>query len=106
MGAFRLVGHGGWAIPRPPRGPAGYPRILTPLRATVATADGWIALQPHRDEQWTALVLAAGLAALPGAQRVRTRSLWREPGFRYAPPTPARATNATAAWLAVSREHR
>src|SRR5215813_13535757 len=35
MRAFALVEHGGSAIPVPPRGPAGYPRILTPLRASV-----------------------------------------------------------------------
>src|SRR5215475_11281739 len=79
MRAFTLVEHGASAIPVPPRGPAGYPRILTPLRATVATADGWIAIQPHRDEQWTALVLAARLDDLVGAPTLTTGSLWREP---------------------------
>jgi crotonobetainyl-CoA:carnitine CoA-transferase CaiB-like acyl-CoA transferase len=105
MRAFTLVEHGGSAIPRPPRGPAGYPRILTPLRSTVATADGWIALQPHRDEQWTALVLAAGLDELAGDQRLRTRSLWREPGFGYATLSRVLATKTTAEWLAFCAEH-
>ncbi len=105
MRAFTLVEHGGSAIPRPPRGPAGYPRILTPLRATVATADGWIALQPHRDEQWTALVLAAGLDELADDQRLRTRSLWREPGFGYATLSRVLATKTTAEWLAFCTEH-
>src|SRR5258708_23254503 len=88
MRAFTLVEHGGSAVPCPPRGPAGYPRILTPLRATVATADGWIALQPHRDEQWTALVLAAGLDELAGDHRLRTPRPLRAPWFVYPPPPP------------------
>ncbi len=91
-------------IPRPPRGPAGYPRILTPLRAAAATADGWIALQPHRDEQWTALVLAAGLDELAGDPRLTTRSLWRNPGFGYATLSRALATKTTAEWLAFCAE--
>jgi len=105
MRAFALVEHGGSAIPVPPRGPAGYPRILTPLRATAATADGWIALQPHRDEQWTALVLAAGLDDLAGDPRLTTRSLWREPGFGYATLSRVMATKTTAEWLAFCAEH-
>src|SRR5262249_645284 len=60
MRAFTLVEHGGSAISLPPRGPAGYPRILTRLRAAAATSDGWIALQPHHQRQWNALVRAAG----------------------------------------------
>jgi len=105
MRAFTLVEHGGSAIPRPPRGPAGYPRILTPLRAMAATADGWIALQPHRDEQWTALVLAAGLDDLAGDPRLTTRSLWRDPGFGYATLSRVLATKTTAEWLTFCAEH-
>jgi crotonobetainyl-CoA:carnitine CoA-transferase CaiB-like acyl-CoA transferase len=105
MRAFALVEHGGSAIPVPPRGPAGYPRILTPLRTTAATADGWIALQPHRDEHWTALVLAAGLDDLAGDPRLTTRSLWREPGFGYATLSRVLATKTTAEWLAFCAEH-
>ena len=105
MRAFTLVEHGGSAIPRPPRGPAGYPRILTPLRAMAATADGWIALQPHRDEQWTALVLAAGLDDLAGDPRLTTRSLWRDPGFGYATLSRVLPTKTTAEWLTFCAEH-
>jgi crotonobetainyl-CoA:carnitine CoA-transferase CaiB-like acyl-CoA transferase len=105
MQAFALVEHGGSAIPQPPRGPSGYPRILTPLRAAVATADGWIALQPHRDEQWHALVRAAGLDELAGDPRLSVRSLWREPGFGYATLSSVLATKTTAEWLAFCAEH-
>jgi crotonobetainyl-CoA:carnitine CoA-transferase CaiB-like acyl-CoA transferase len=105
MRAFALVEHGGSAIPVPPRGPAGYPRILTPLRATAATADGWIALQPHRDEQWTALVRAAGLDDLAGDPRLSTRSLWRDPGFGYTTLSRVLITKTTAEWLTFCAEH-
>lgn len=104
MRAFTLVEHGGSAIPSPPRGPAGYPRILTPLRASVATADGWIALQPHRDEQWAALVQAGGLDDLVGDPRLTRRSLWREPGFGYATLSRVMATRTTAEWLVFCAE--
>jgi crotonobetainyl-CoA:carnitine CoA-transferase CaiB-like acyl-CoA transferase len=105
MRAFALVEHGGSAIPVPPRGPAGYPRILTPLRATAATADGWIALQPHRDEQWTELVRAAGLDDLAGDPRLSTRSLWRDPGFGYTTLSRVLITKTTAEWLTFCAEH-
>jgi len=105
MRAFTLVEHGGSAMSRPPRGPAGYPRILTPLRSTAATKDGWIALQPHRDEQWNALVRAAGLDDLVGDPRLSSRSLWREPGFGYATLSRVLATRTTAEWLAFCSEH-
>jgi crotonobetainyl-CoA:carnitine CoA-transferase CaiB-like acyl-CoA transferase len=52
MLAFLLVEHGSGAISRPARGPAGYQRILTPLRGALQTADGWIAVQPHRAAHW------------------------------------------------------
>ncbi|MGN6792702.1 MAG: CaiB/BaiF CoA transferase family protein [Streptosporangiaceae bacterium] len=105
MRAFTLVEHGGSAIPQPPRGPSGYPRILTPLRSAVATADGWIALQPHRDEQWIALVLAAGFDDLAGDPRLSVRSLWREPGFGYATLSRVLATKTTAEWLEFCARH-
>lgn len=61
MPAFLLVEHGSAAISRPPRGPAGYQRVLTPLRGALRTADGWIAVQPHSDADWAALLRTAGL---------------------------------------------
>ena len=57
--AFVLVEHGGGAVPRPPVGPAGYPRVLTPDRRPLRTADGWAALFPYKPAQIEAL-LAAG----------------------------------------------
>ncbi len=103
MRSFVLVEHGGAAISA--SGPSGYPRILTPLRSAAATADGWIALQPHRDEHWNALVRAAGLDDLAGDQRLTSRSLWREPGFGYTTLSRVLATKTTAEWLAFCADH-
>ncbi len=103
MRAFLLAEHGSSAICG--RGPAGYPRILTPLRAPVRTTDGWIAVQPHRDEHWVALVQAAGLEDLAGDDRLKNRALWAEPGFGYETLGRVMATNPTAYWLAFCSEH-
>ena len=105
MRAFTLVEHGGSAISQPPRGPSGYPRILTPLRSAAATSDGWIALHPHHQQQWNALVRAAGLDELVDDPRLSTRSLWRKPGFGYATLGRVLATKTTAEWLAFCSEH-
>ena len=104
MRAFTLAEHGGSAICQPPRGP-GYPRIMTPLRGPAATADGWLAVQPHRDEHWDELVRAAGLDELAGDPRLSSRNLWREPGFGYATLSRVLATRTTAQWLEFCSEH-
>jgi crotonobetainyl-CoA:carnitine CoA-transferase CaiB-like acyl-CoA transferase len=100
MRAFTLAEHGASAMPQPARGPAGYPRILTPLRGPAATADGWLAVQPHRQSQWDALVREAGLDELVGDPRLSSRSLWREPAFGYATLSRVLATKTTGEWLA------
>jgi crotonobetainyl-CoA:carnitine CoA-transferase CaiB-like acyl-CoA transferase len=99
MLAFLLVEHGSGAISRPARGPAGYRRILTPLRGALRTADGWIAVQPHQAAHWAALLRAAGHDDLVGDPRLSSRALWREPGFGYATLSRVLATKTTAQWL-------
>jgi len=101
--AFLLAEHGGSAIVG--RGPAGYPRILTPLRAPARTADGWLAVQPHKDEQWVALVREAGLDDLADDPRLTNRGLWHEPSFGYETLARALATKTTGHWLAFCAEH-
>lgn len=99
MLAFVLAEHGGPAMTRPAVGPPGYQRILTPLRGALRTADGWIAVQPHRAAHWTALLRAAGLDDLVGDPRLERRSIWRNPGFAYATLARALAARTTAQWL-------
>jgi crotonobetainyl-CoA:carnitine CoA-transferase CaiB-like acyl-CoA transferase len=101
MLAFLLVEHGGSAIPRPPRGPAGYQRILTPERGALQTADGWMAVMPHREAHWAALLRAAGHDELVGDPRLSNRALAREPGFGYATLSQVLTTKTTAQWLAI-----
>jgi crotonobetainyl-CoA:carnitine CoA-transferase CaiB-like acyl-CoA transferase len=105
MRAFLLVEHGSEAIPRPTRGPAGYQRILTPLRGALQTADGWIAVMPHREAHWAALLHAAGDDELIGDPRLSNRSLAREPGFGYATLGRVLAAKTTAEWLALCADH-
>jgi crotonobetainyl-CoA:carnitine CoA-transferase CaiB-like acyl-CoA transferase len=100
--AFLLAEHGGGAICA--RGPVGYPRILTPLRAPSRTLDGWIAVQPHKDQQWVALVRAAGLDDLANDPRLTNRGLWHEPSLGYETLGRALATKTTAEWLAFCSE--
>ena len=107
--SFMLVEHGGAAICEPPRGPAGYNRILTPLRGALQTADGWIAVQPHAEAHWTALLEAAGLPALAGLvgdPRLSSRGVWLNPGFAYATLSRVLAVRTTSEWLAFCSERR
>jgi crotonobetainyl-CoA:carnitine CoA-transferase CaiB-like acyl-CoA transferase len=104
MLAFVLVEHGAGAIPRPPLGPPGYQRILTPLRGALRTADGWIAVLPHRSAHWAALLHAAGYDELVGDPRLSNRALAQEPGFGYATLSQVLATKTTAQWLALCAE--
>src|SRR5437764_1047667 len=104
--SFMLVEHGGAAISEPPAGPAGYNRILTPLRGALRTADGWIAVQPHREAHWTALLRAAGIPDLVGDPRLTSRGIWLNPGFGYVTLSRILAARTTAEWLAFCSEHR
>lgn len=101
--AFLLAEHGASAIVG--KGPPGYPRILTPNRAPARTTDGWIAVQPHRDDQWVALVREAGLDELVDDPRLTNRGIWHEPSFGYETLSRVLATKTTAHWLAFCAEH-
>jgi crotonobetainyl-CoA:carnitine CoA-transferase CaiB-like acyl-CoA transferase len=104
MLAFLLVEHGSGAISRPARYPARDQRILTPLRGALQTADGWIAVLPHREAHWAALLHAAGYDELVGDPRLSNRALSREPGFGYATLSQVLPTKTTAQWLALCAE--
>ena len=70
------------------------------LRCAVRTADGWIAVQPHRAAHWAALLRAAGHDELVGDPRLSRRALWLDPGFGYATLSRVLVTRTTAQWLA------
>jgi crotonobetainyl-CoA:carnitine CoA-transferase CaiB-like acyl-CoA transferase len=100
--SFVLVEHGGAAICEPPAGPPGYNRILTPLRGALQTADGWIAVQPHQEAHWTALLEAAGIHDLVGDPRLTSRGVWLNPGFAYATLGRVLAARTTGQWPEAS----
>jgi len=51
---FNMVEHLYGHCYEPPRGPAGYPRTLSPNRRPYATKDGYIGVLPYTDRQWQA----------------------------------------------------
>lgn len=60
MVAFNLVEHLYGQHFEPPRGPAGYPRVLAPLRRPYQTADGHVCMMPYTDAHWRDFFTAAG----------------------------------------------
>ena len=54
MVAFNLVEHIRGESFEPPEGGFGYPRLFTPNRRPVRSADGWVAILPYADKQWLA----------------------------------------------------
>ncbi|TWG85634.1 crotonobetainyl-CoA:carnitine CoA-transferase CaiB-like acyl-CoA transferase [Cupriavidus gilardii J11] len=58
MVAFNLVEHLYGLHFDPPRGSAGYPRVLAPLRRPYRTADGHVCMMPYTDSHWRSFFLA------------------------------------------------
>lgn len=59
MVSFNLVEHLYGMHFDPPRGPAGYPRVLAPLRRPYRSADGHVCMMPYTDAHWRSFFLAA-----------------------------------------------
>ncbi|MGI8492499.1 MAG: CaiB/BaiF CoA transferase family protein [Acidimicrobiales bacterium] len=103
--AFMLVEHGAQAIPVPPLGPAGYPRILTPNRRPQATTDGWLNVLPYSREHYEALFTEGGRADLVGDPRSATgRARIEHSGYLYQEVAAILATRTSAEWMAFCRE--
>lgn len=104
--AFQLVEHGCAAIPEPPLGPAGYPRILAEHRRPYRTADGWMAVLPYSASNFDDLFRAGGRDDLVGDERTRTAAgRNRHAGDLYALVAPIMETRTTAEWVAFCAEH-
>jgi len=69
MVAFNLVEHLYGQHFEPPRGPAGYPRVLAPLRRPYQTADGHVCMMPYTDAHWRDFFTAAGRPELAADAR-------------------------------------
>ena len=106
MKAFTLVEHGSAAIPEPPMGRAGYPRILNTERGPWPTADGWIMALPYTREHYDSIFTGAQRDDLVGDDRYSTGRkrvanspwLYREVGSMMEERT-------TAEWLEFFNEH-
>lgn len=100
-----LVEHGAAAIPRPPLGEAGYPRILTPHRRPQRTADGWIHVLPYSRAHYETLFGEAGRADLlrdvgyaTGRERIANADTL------YRRVAEVMATRTTGHWLSFCRK--
>jgi crotonobetainyl-CoA:carnitine CoA-transferase CaiB-like acyl-CoA transferase len=102
MVAHNLVEHGYGQLFDPPRGPAGYPRVLAAWRKPYRTADGHVCLMPYTDAHWQRFFQAADQPALAADPRfasmaARTQhiaALYEATGLIV-------ATQPTAHWLAL-----
>ena len=104
--AFMLVEHGAGAVLRPPLGPAGYERIITPERRPQRTLDGWINVLPYSKESYDALFTTGGRHDLLGDARYQNgRSRIENSDFLYQQVRAILATRTTEEWLAFCRDN-
>ena len=104
--AFTLVEHGCAAIPEPPLGSAGYPRITTPDRRPFATTDGWIAVLPYSTDNYRDLFGEGGRHDLLDDPRITSaRRRMAHAGELYAIVAEIVATRSTAFWVEFCERH-
>jgi crotonobetainyl-CoA:carnitine CoA-transferase CaiB-like acyl-CoA transferase len=106
VSAFMLVEHGSAAIQRPPAGPAGYRRILTPERRPQRTLDGWIAVLPYSRAHYDVLFALGGRDELIGDPRYATgRGRIDNSDFLYHEVREILSRRSTAEWLGLCARH-
>lgn len=105
MVAFSLVEHMGGHTFDPPRGGAGYARVLSPHRKPYRTSDGFIALLPYTDAQWQRFFKLAGCDDLALDPRYATAQA-RAGCFDqlYADLATLVAQRTTQAWLDLLKD--
>jgi len=59
MVSFLMVEHLYGQSFEPPKGPSGYPRVLSPHRRPFATKDGFLSVLPYSDDNWVSLFTVA-----------------------------------------------
>ena len=102
MVAFTAVEHLYGKTFEPPRGPAAYPRVMTPERRPFATADGYICALPYTDKHWRSMFEACGRQDLAEDPRfagiaARTENITA----LYAVLGELLTTRTTADWLEI-----
>ncbi|MGH9300453.1 MAG: CaiB/BaiF CoA transferase family protein [Acidimicrobiales bacterium] len=104
--AFLLVEHGAAAIPRPPLGPGGYQRILTPQRRPHRSSDGWIAILPYSKDNYDTLFKLGSRHDLIGDRRYSTgRARIANSDFLYSQVREIVLERTTAEWLEICTRH-
>lgn len=107
MTSFMLVEHGAAAIGRPPQGPAGYQRIMTPNRRPGKTTDGWIHVLPYSYRNYVDLFTAGGRPEMAEDPRIASiGSRIRNAGSLYEEVERILATRTTEEWLDFCRQHQ
>ncbi|HEY1826032.1 MAG TPA: CoA transferase [Acidimicrobiales bacterium] len=102
--SFNLVEHLSRATV--PDGPAGYARILSPARGPQRTKDGYVAIMPYTDANWSALCRSIGREDVldrPWFKDYATRN--RESDRVFADLAEIAATRTTEEWMAICEEN-
>lgn len=106
MAAFNLVEHFGGGVFRPPAGPIGYSRLLTPYRRPYRSADGYLCLLAYTDRQWLDFFDIAGRPEMADDERFRTLAArTRHTDALYAFVEQAVSEKTTAEWLELCGQH-
>jgi crotonobetainyl-CoA:carnitine CoA-transferase CaiB-like acyl-CoA transferase len=102
MAAFLTVEHLYQHAFRPPKGPLGYLRIMTPLRRPNKAKDGYVAVLPYTDKQWWAFLEAAGYPELKQDPRFKDHTSRNENVHEiYDILSQMIATKSVAYWVAL-----
>lgn len=105
MRAWILAEHGAAAIPEPPLGSSGYPRILNPQRRPQPTADGHINVLPYEQHHYEALFRLGGRDDLLDDERISSRrARLANGGSLYADVAEILLQRGTDEWLGLMRE--
>jgi len=104
--SFTLVEHGCAAIPEPPLGPAGYPRVLAAERRPYATTDGWVAVLPYSASNYNDLFREGGRLDLIDDPRVLSAAARvANAADLYALIDPIIATRSSEFWIEYCSRH-
>ncbi|MEI7753735.1 MAG: CoA transferase [Actinomycetota bacterium] len=104
--SFTLVEHGCAAIPDPPLGPAGYPRVLAAERRPYATTNGWVAVLPYSASNYNDLFREGGRLDLIDDPRVLSAAARvANAADLYALIDPIIATRSSEFWIEYCSRH-
>ena len=104
--SFTLVEHGCAAIPEPPLGPAGYPRVLAAERRPYATTDGWVAVLPYSASNYNDLFREGGRLDFIDDPRVLSAAARvANAADLYALIDPIIATRSSEFWIEYCSRH-